>query len=254
MDNSLIEKSDKELFDRIATSYAMKDQINYCRVARKLRLQSTLRNSDKPIKSLLEIGCGCGYTADYLSNQINRFVGIDYSKELIKYAELNNSDKDVKFICENINDFQTEEKFSVILMIGVLHHMPEPSKILSHIKQFLTKDGTVIINEPQRGNPMITFLRYLRKRLDKNYSSDQVEFSEQDLIDMFNNSGYEINIYSQGFLTTPFAETTFFPRIIGLPLIYILKIIDQFFEKIFNSKLLRRFSWNIIIEAKLIEI
>ena len=250
MDNNLIEKNDKKLFDRIAKSYALKDQINYCRVARRLRLQSTLRNYDKPIKNLLEIGCGCGYTADYLSSQINRFVGVDYSKELIKYAELNNSGKDAKFICKNINDFQTEEKFSVILMIGVLHHMPAPTEILNHIKQFLTEDGTVIINEPQRGNPIITILRYLRKRLDKNYSFDQVEFSEQDLINIFNDSGFEIKVYSQGFLTTPLAETTFLPRIIGLPLVYILKIIDQFFEKIFNNRFLRRFSWNIIVEAK----
>ena len=138
-------------------------------------------------------------------------------------------------------------------MIGVLHHMPEPTKILSNVKKFLTKDGTVIINEPQRGNPLITFFRFLRKRLDKNYSSDQVEFSEEDLIDIFNNSGYKIKIYSQGFLTTPLAETTFLPRIIGLPLIYILKIIDQFFDKIIKNKMLRKFSWNIIIEAKSIE-
>lgn len=253
MDNNLIEKNDKDLFDRIASDYALKDQVNYCRVARKLRLQSTLRNFEMPIESLLEIGCGCGYTVDYLSNKIKRFVGIDYSKELIKYAKLNNSGKDVNFVCANVNDFQTEEKFSVILMIGVLHHMPEPTKILSNVKQFLTKDGTVIINEPQRGNPLITFFRFLRKRLDKNYSSDQVEFSEQDLIEIFSNSGYKINIYSQGFLTTPLAETTLLPRIIGLPLIYILKTMDQFFEKTIKNKLLRKFSWNIIIEAKSIE-
>ena len=239
--------------EKVATRYAKKDQINYCRVARKLRLESTLRNTLKPIESILEIGCGCGYTVDYLSNQINRFVGIDYSEELIKYAKRYNSKKDVEFLCQNIKDFKTEEKFSVILMIGVLHHVFKPKQMLLHIKQFLKKDGAIIINEPQMNNPIISFLRYLRKNLDKNYSSDQVEFSEQELINMFVDSGYSVNIYSQGFLSTPFAETTFFPRIIGLPVIYILKVLDQFLEKIFNNKFFRKFSWNIIVEAKLIE-
>ena len=117
MDKNLIEKKDKELFDRIAKRYAKKDQINYCRVARKLRLESTLRNTLKPIESILEIGCGCGYTVDYLSNQINRFVGIDYSEELIKYAKRYNSKKDVEFLCQNIKDFKTEEKFDYIIFL-----------------------------------------------------------------------------------------------------------------------------------------
>ena len=253
MSKNSIEQKDKELFDRIANKYAKKDQINYCRVARKLRLDSTLRNTLKPINSVLEIGCGCGYTINYLPNQINKFVGIDYSKELIKYAKRYNSKNNVEFICQNIKDFQSKDKFSVILMIGVLHHVPEPKNLLLHIKQFLKKDGAIIINEPQRGNPIISFLRYIRKQFDKDYSSDQVEFSEQELISMFEDSGFNVNVFPQGFLTTPFAESTFIPRVIGLPVIYILRILDQFFERIFNNKFLRKLAWNIIVQAKLMD-
>ena len=66
------EDADKELFDRIADSYIEKDLIAYSRACRKLRLFSTLKNVARPIKCLLEVGCGGGFTATYLKGQYQK--------------------------------------------------------------------------------------------------------------------------------------------------------------------------------------
>ena len=63
------EAADKRLFDKIAESYVRKDLTTYCRICRKLRLYKTLKNIPKPITTLLEVGCGAGFSADYLRGQ-----------------------------------------------------------------------------------------------------------------------------------------------------------------------------------------
>ncbi len=71
----------RELFDRIARTYSAKDQQPYSRAARRHRLLSSVARLPK-IGSLLEIGCG----AEYLAGRFERYVGLDYSAELIAVA------------------------------------------------------------------------------------------------------------------------------------------------------------------------
>ena len=61
-------------------------------------------------------------------------------------------------------------------MIGVLHHIPEPESVIKLLSKILSPQGVIVINEPQAGNPIIGLLRKIRKKIDNNYSSDQVEF------------------------------------------------------------------------------
>ena len=38
-------------------------------------------------------------------------------------------------------------KFNVILMIGVLHHMPEPENAINLLKKNLAPGGIIVVNE-----------------------------------------------------------------------------------------------------------
>lgn len=245
------ETEDKQLFDNIADNYVRKDLIEYCRIARKLRLDQTIKNVAKPIENILEVGCGAGFSADYLKSAYQHFTGLDYSQNLISYAERHKSYDNVKFVCENIKDYNSMEKFKVILMIGVLHHITEPEEVLLHLKKLLDEDGLVIVNEPQKGNPVIGIMRKIRKLIDSKYSSDQVEFSANELKKMFEKCGYETKVFSQGFFSTPLAETRLFPNILGVPFAMISKWLDLLLENIFSSSILCSFSWNIVVEARL---
>lgn len=244
------EYEDKKLFDNIAVDYVKKDLTSYCRIARKLRLTQSLEGVTKPINNLLEIGCGAGFSVDYLKGKFVNYLGVDYSQNLIKYAIKHNSNKSVNFECSNIMNFSSNTKFDVILMIGVLHHMPDPEKVIISLNKNLSDQGVIVVNEPQAGNPFIGFLRSIRKKIDKNYSSDQVEFTNEELCNIFNKCGYKVKSYSQGIFSTPLAETRILPNFIGVPLALISVFLDPFLEKILSIFNLKRFTWNIVIHGK----
>src|SRR5207237_823531 len=68
-------------------SYCAKDLAPSSRVARQQRLRQTLRCL--PVGrdiSVLEVGCGAGFTASYLEGMYREYVGVDYAEELIAYA------------------------------------------------------------------------------------------------------------------------------------------------------------------------
>ena len=91
------EYDDKKLFDDIAANYSKKDLTPYCRIARKQRLVRSLKGTHKPINKMLEVGCGAGFTVDYLKGKFINYTGIDYSKNLINYALKHNSHTNVNY-------------------------------------------------------------------------------------------------------------------------------------------------------------
>jgi len=251
MDQIKIEEADRRLFDNIAAGYVRKDLTPYCRIARKLRLDRTLKHLPKPIRGILEVGCGAGFAADYLQGAYQSFTGLDYSENLIAYANEYNASDNCRFICTNVRDFDSDETFQVILIIGVLHHIPQPKQVLEALKLKLDPNGVIVVNEPQRGNPLINLFRRIRKRIDSSYSIDQVEFTEQELVSMFESCGFMVRSFPQGVLSTPLAETRFLPVIIGLPLAWLARLLDPMLEMLLSIPLLRRMAWNIVVEARL---
>ena len=245
------EAADKRLFDKIAESYVKKDLTTYCRICRKLRLYKTLKNIPKPITTLLEVGCGAGFSADYLRGQYHRFIGLDHSENLIAYAQKYNSSDNTVFICGNIKDLVNCQKFQVILMIGVLHHIPDVQDVLMNLKSYLEPDGLIVVNEPQKGNPLIVFMRKIRKKIDKKYSVDQVEFSEVELSRIFIECGYKTKTFPQGILSTPLAETRILPNFIGIPLALLFRAVDSILEKLISLSVLRKLAWNVVVEARI---
>lgn len=244
------ENNDKKLFNDIADNYVKKDLTLYCRIARKQRLIRSLKGIKKPIKQILEVGCGAGFSVDYLKGKFINYKGVDYSKNLINYALKHNSNKNVNFECSNISKFNTKLKFDVILMIGVLHHMPDPENIIKSLEKILSPQGIIVVNEPQAGNPLIGLLRKIRKKIDKNYSSDQVEFSENEIRLIFEKCGHKVTTYSQGLLSTPLAESRILPGFIGIPLVFIATMMDPFLEKILSILSIKKLTWNIVVHAR----
>lgn len=252
MTDQNLHETDKQLFNRIAQDYIKKDCVAYCRIARQLRLSRTLRIENRSIDNMLEIGCGAGFTIAYLDkHKINHYLGVDYSKNLIDYALTFNKPDYANYICTDIHDFHCENKYSVILMIGVLHHLDNIGSLLVKLRKCLVDDGIIVANEPQAGNPIIGLLRKIRKGIDSSYSSSQVELSKKELHAHFSDAGYEVKSYPQGVISTPFAESTIFPSFIGLPIAKASAVLDPWLEDhLLCMPCMDRLSWNIVIVAK----
>lgn len=202
------ELADQAHFNRIVHSYTRKDEARSSRVARKQRLAATLGGLPLPNRpAVLEVGCGAGYAVDYAPFDLGRYFGIDHSEQLISVASDRHQRPGVEFRAGRIQDLESIGQFDCVFVIGVLHHLEQVDVALDRMVAALRPGGWLAVNEPQPANPLVSGARWVRKRVDKTYSPDQVEFRADELTAMFRAAGL-INVETrpQGFLSTPFAE------------------------------------------------
>lgn len=241
------ERRDRELFDRIAADHCAKDLHPVARVARKHRLEQTLRAVPvPPAARLLEVGCGAGFSAEYFRGRYSHFCGVDYSEQLIAYARAHFAGPDTRFEAVNLNSFRDEQGFDVVFMIGVLHHVDEIESAVRQLVALLRPGGWLVANEPQPANPLIRAARRVRKRLDRAYSPEQVELTAGQLHAWFERAGLaSVRVVPQGLLSTPFAEVPMGPPMLTRPLARLTCALDRWLEQA-APRPLARVSWNLV--------
>jgi 2-polyprenyl-3-methyl-5-hydroxy-6-metoxy-1,4-benzoquinol methylase len=241
---------DRALFDRIAESYARKDLFPASAEARRMRLEQTLGHKALSADiDVLEVGCGAGYAAQYLSGHYRSYTGIDYSEELIRYAKAKNSVPGASFEAADLYSYDPGRQFDVVYMIGVLHHMTDMPAALQKLVQLVRPGGVVAANEPQPSNPIIHALRKLRVMLDSSYSAEQVELTADEAKKLFRDAGLaDVTSIPQGFCSTPFAEVVLKPNFVFKPLSSVACYIDEKLERS-GKHLLQNWSWNLIVSG-----
>ena len=250
--NSGRAEADRELYDSISGHLARKDLMPAQRPARRQKLQQTFSLTHHEFDSVLEIGCGAGYASEYLEGKYKHYTGIDHSSENIKAAISRHQRPGVTFVNADIESYTTETIFDCAFLIGVLHHLEDPVASLRRIKKFVSPGGYILANEPQPGNPIITLARIIRKKTDKNYSADQVEFSISELETIFKDAGLQdVKITPQGFLSTPFSEITFPLQNLMTPVTKLACAIDRLLEKTPGVRYWGRWlSWNLVVSGR----
>lgn len=97
---------------------------------------------------VLDIGCGTGLISNLFAlKYYSKFTAIDFSNS-IDFAELfavKNNINNVTWIKDDFLDFNTNEKYDVIICCGVLHHIPEYKKALNKIKSLLNPNGVLVL-------------------------------------------------------------------------------------------------------------
>ena len=100
-------------------------------------------------KDILEIGCGNGY-GGYLLNQLNpkSYIGLDIMEEQLKIARQNYPQ--YEFILQDATDLSqfADASKDVVIIFGVLHHIPEWRKVIDEIARVLKPDGGLFLEEP----------------------------------------------------------------------------------------------------------
>lgn len=250
-DESDHEAKDRKLFDQIAEKYCYKDLHPASRVARRRRLSRTLSAAPLPdMPSLLEVGCGAGFSARYLDGTYSRYLGIDYSEQLVDYARKHNPLLNAWFEVGNAKSYQPDEKFDCVFMIGVLHHLDDMDAAMGHMLGLLKPGGWLVANEPQPANPLIRCARSARKRLDNTYSPDQAQLSGGELRSVYSRAGLtEIRVIPQGLLSTPLAEIPLSPVAITWLAAHAACAADAVVEALLRG-LLGPLTWNLIAAGR----
>jgi SAM-dependent methyltransferase len=144
--------------------YKLKEMVSYLK-------KEGLAN--KPLK-LLDFGCGIGRSVEYIRKYLPKLsiYGIDVSEGEIKVAIKNNKKvKNVKFASFDGEHIPFKEKFDIIFIANVFHHIrrDKHDRVIKNISKSLANDGHLFIFELNPLNPL-TMLVAIRNdyRFDKN--------------------------------------------------------------------------------------
>ncbi len=97
--------------------------------------------------SVLDIGGGTGWMLDVLKNTDNRIQFtqiVDIDEKAKSIAEENNH----AYFEGTIENFATDKKFHLILMLNLIEHVADPLSVLQKAQSLLAQDGIIVIKTP----------------------------------------------------------------------------------------------------------
>lgn len=110
-------------------------------------------------KRILEIGCGIGTDAISFAEQGAHVTACDLSPVSVaqarSHAEAAGVSSQIDFLvadAQRLREYLEPQPFDLIYSCGVLHHMPEPERVLDQIKRHYTKPSSVL--------KMLVYYRY----------------------------------------------------------------------------------------------
>jgi len=118
------------------------------------RERDLVRSAFFPLQGrVLDLGCGEGATLYHLGAPEGA-VGVDLFEDKIAFAQARMPQ--CRFIAASALDLPFEAKsFDHILIRDVVHHIPEPDKLIDECARVLAPGGRVDVLEPCRYNPLI---------------------------------------------------------------------------------------------------
>ncbi|MFA5099153.1 MAG: class I SAM-dependent methyltransferase [Candidatus Paceibacterota bacterium] len=183
-------KNAVEIYDLIAEDYAKKfDPIES---DEDLRFLNFFLSHLKPKSTILDIGCGTGFSAGYFNENGMAVEGVDLSKNMIAIAKRNYPN--IKFTIGDLREFSPQKPVNAVWAGYSLFHFEQTSleKTLERIKTYLLPNGIfglamqegvgeIELNEPFLPKKKIYIHLYTKEELVKILEKHGFEVINQDL-------------------------------------------------------------------------
>lgn len=94
---------------------------------------------------MLDVGCGIGTDAINFARAGADVTVVDISKKSLELCKKRFEvfSLKAKFILGNAEDLENKEKFDLIWAFGVIHHTPNPQKMLKQLANLLNEQGEI---------------------------------------------------------------------------------------------------------------
>jgi trans-aconitate methyltransferase len=99
-------------------------------------------------ESLLELGIGHGTTTRRFSAAVRRHVVVEGSEQIVERFFAENADSPTVVVRSMFEDFETTERFDVIVAGFVLEHVSDPAAILRRFSGMLSPRGSLFVAVP----------------------------------------------------------------------------------------------------------
>jgi ubiquinone/menaquinone biosynthesis C-methylase UbiE len=149
-----------------------------------------------------DLGCGSGAFTQLLEQRGYDSVGLDLSAKLL--ATGRRKHPQLRFVAGDIERLPfADASFDGILLSGVVHHFPDPSRCAAEVFRVLRPGGRFVAFDPNRMNP---FMWLYRDRASPFYSSVGVTANERPVLArevaaVFTRAGFTVRSHYLGALS-----------------------------------------------------
>lgn len=163
---------------------------------------------------LLDLGAGVGAWSMLFAKKCKEVVAVEYSEKMYEIAKQmaeKKSINNIEFVCKDVLDFSTTQKFDVIFSSGLLMYLPDSqiSKLLLNIKGYSQNGAILFLREP-------TGIAGRYEIVDKYYEALKIYYSalyrtRDEYIEIFKKIGYSLildeDMFEQGSPLNKWKET-----------------------------------------------
>ena len=158
--------------------------------------------------SVLDIGCGVGRWGGTLVPLCNKYVGVDFSEEMVRAARISFGTSDnTKFLCSSFQDlFALEEiagqKFDVVVIAGVSMYIndSELQMCFRNLASLLNPGAVIYIEESVGVKERLTLSNIWSESLSDNYNA--IYRTRQEYLDLLQPLMSRNNIISEGYFAS----------------------------------------------------
>ncbi|MCC7145936.1 MAG: class I SAM-dependent methyltransferase [Phycisphaeraceae bacterium] len=150
----------KELVDQIyaryphgvtlTPEYAQFVEENLLRFTIRLARYKFVARLLRPRDRVLEVGCGSGLGAIFLSQHCRQVTGLDVKEHEINEARMINRRANVSFAAGDFFALDSAQAWDAVVMLDVIEHMDEPlgQKLVAQAGRILAPGGMLVLGTP----------------------------------------------------------------------------------------------------------
>jgi ubiquinone/menaquinone biosynthesis C-methylase UbiE len=146
----MTKQAEREFANKVDQGYLYQKPFNDPRVFREFSVVLELFGSRIPGGSVLDVGCGSGWTSLFLARSGYRVTGVDLSERMIEVAQdkARQENLAVDFAVADMEELDLARKdFDAALYFDCLHHCPGYQQALNRVCDHLRPGGYILLLE-----------------------------------------------------------------------------------------------------------